>query len=335
MKMKTLLLLAAGLALGSSLSAQVTDAIGQVDNSQQRRALERSAATNLQPGETAAESYEGEQSDVGPQTVIRYPARHNWLQAAGDVTYYRTDNLFLLDDFQQEADVLLSTVEAVITPPRVTLGGGELTTGAGYRHQWYSFGLLGGKVDGADVKLDTFDFNAGTAFADAVWQHGRWTHGIGFDHTRLNGTESGDEFYREYVLRWHTDYTLPLCPKSSLTISYDGDYRWTDPSGYYLLADRINQDRTDHALTALLNFQLCRQALLQPYYRFKFTHFTSRPDRDDYLHTLGLGVYCPINKGLGVRFFAAWETRSVCGSSFAEDYEKFDVGGGLNVTFRF
>lgn len=335
MKTKIILLLAAGLTLTSSLFAQVGDAIGQVDNSQQRRALERSATATLQPGETAAEAYEGEQSDVGPQTVIRYPARHTWVQASADVIYYRTDNMFLLDDFRQEADVLVSTIEAVITPPSVTLAGGDLAARAGYRHQWYNYGLLGGEVDGSPTRLDTFDFNAGTAFADVAWQRGGWTHGIGFDYTRLTGTESGDEFYGEYVARWHVDYSLPLCPKSSLTFSYNGDYRWSDPSGAYLLAGRDNLDRTDHALTALLNFQLCRHALLQPYYRFKYTRFTSQPDRDDYLHTVGLGVYCPINKVFGVRFFAAWENRSVSGNTLAQDYEKFDIGGGLNVTFRF
>jgi hypothetical protein len=257
------------------------------------------------------------------------------VQAGFDVIYYRTDNMFLLDDFKQEADVLVSTVEAAITPPSVTLGAGDLTTRAGYRHQWYSFGLFGGEVDGSAVELDTFDFNAGTAFADVAWQHGRWTHGLGFDYTRLAGTDSGDEFYSEAVLRWHVDYTLPLCPKSALTIRYDGDYRWADPSGYYLLAGRVDQDRADHTLTAALNYQLCKHALLQPYYRFKFTHFTGEPDREDYLHTLGLGVYCPINKVLGVRFFAAWEARSVSSDTLAQDYQKFDIGGGVNVTFRF
>ena len=335
--MKSIRFLILGLTLTGSfrLAAQTADAIGQVDNSQQRRALERSADAALKPGDTAPESYAGEASDVGPQTVIRYPQGRTWIQASTDVSYYRTDNYFQLKDFRQEADVLLSSIEVALAPTAFDVGGGELLPRIGYRHQWYDFGLLGGTIDGATTKLNEFDFNAGTAFADVNWRRAGWNFGGGVDYTRLVGTGSGDEFYSEWTPRWNASWSHPLCPKSSVTLGYDGDYRFSDPSGTYLLAGRYNLDRTDHALTAMLNFALCPHALLQPYYRFKYTHFTGSPDRDDYLHTLGLAVYCPLGQNAGIRFFTSWENRKVTGTDTADDYAKFDIGGGVNLTFRF
>ena len=332
MKKKIILLLGCAMAAATQLSAQVADAIGQVDSSQQRRQLEQAA---LKPGDTAAESYPGEADDVGLQTIIRYPARHNWVQASADVLFYHTDNLFLLDHFTQEANVLLSTIEVDLTPPGTALAGGELFPRVGYRHQWYSFGAFGGHVDGSTVKLDTFDFNAGTAFADVNWRRNGWTLGGGFDYTRLAGTDSGDEFYSEYAARWNAGYSFNLCEKSAVSLGYDGDYRWSCPSGFYPLAGRDNLDRTDHSITTTLSYRLCSHAILQPYHRFKFTHFTGAPSRDDYLNTLGVGLYCPINQNIGVRFFTAWETRNVNGNNTTEDYRKFDIGGGVNLTFRF
>jgi hypothetical protein len=332
MKNQINLLIVSVSLLALQAQAQIADAVGQVDESQQRRRVEQ--LTQLQPGDTAAESYAGEMSDVGPQTVIRYPSRRTWVQASADVLYYHTDNLFLLDNFRQGANVFLTTVEAALAPTDISAGGGELSPRVGYRHQWYSFGAFGGHVDGSTVDLDTFDFNAGTAFADVNWRRDGWTVGGGFDYTRLANTDSGAEFYSEYVTRWDAGYTWRISEKLSAGISYDGDYRWSCPSGTYLLAGREDMDRTDHALTASLSYALCSHAVLQPYYRFKYTDFTGSPDREDLLQTVGLGLFCPLNNWASVRFFCAYETRNVCGSS-ASDYCKFDIGGGVNVTFRF
>ena len=332
--MKIKIIFACALLMAVRLSAQVVDVGSQTDSSAQRRQLEASARATLQPGDTAAESYAGEASDVGPQTVIRYPKRHNWVQASADLLYYHTDNMFLLDNFRQEANVLLSTVEINFTPPGWNYRGGEFFPRFGYRHQWYNFGAFGGDVMGSAVNLDTFDFHAGTAFGELNWQRGGWNLGGGFDYVRLVGTSSGDEFYSEYIARLNAGYTWRLCPKSTFTLRYDGDYRWSNPSGTYLLSGRSDFDRTDHALGATLNFTLCPRAVLQPYYRYKFTSFSRAPSRDDHTHTLGLGVYLPVCDNFGVRLYAAWEMRDGSGGS-ANDYTKTDLGAGVNVSFRF
>ena len=332
--MKNILSLACALALAAQLRAQVVDAGSQTDNSQQRRQLEASARTALQPGDTAVESYAGETSDLGPQTVIRYPKRHDWVSASADLLYYHTDNMFLLDSFRQEANVLLTSVELDVTPPGWNYRGGEFSPRFGYRHQWYNFGAFGGDIMGSTTKLDTFDFHAGTAFGELNWQRGGWQVGGGFDYVRLVGTSSGDEYYSEYIARLDAGYTWRLCPKSTFTLRYDGDYRWSNPSGTYLLSGRSNFDRTDHALGATLNFTVCPHAIVQPYYRGKFTSFSRDPSREDLTHTLGLGVYLPVCQNFGVRLYTAWEMRDATGGK-ANDYTKTDLGGGVNVSFRF
>src|ERR1043166_1867342 len=127
-------------------AAQVPGAIQQVDSLQQRRQIEQ-ASRGYESAESAPELYPGESSDVGPQSIVKLKARKTHFEALADVQYFHTDNMFLTRHDQQEADVLVSTVQFALAPTAYDLGGSKFAPRIGYRHEWFNFG------PGSDEKL--------------------------------------------------------------------------------------------------------------------------------------------------------------------------------------
>ena len=313
-------------------TSQTPGAVGQFDSAKQRQAAAQSARTSFQESEPAPELFPGESSDVGPQSVMRTQRRKTLFEAVADVQYFYTDNMFLTEDNKQETGVLLSTAQFALAPSAYELGPCRFSPRVGYRHQWYDFGLDGAKLNGSTLRLNEFDFNAQTAFAEVQWAHENWIGGVGFDFTRLLTTSHYDEFYKEYVPRWGVQRLFPLCEKAIVSLGYEGDYRFSEGRTFF---DTDFNDRTDHALFTLATIELCRYALLQPYYRFKYTRFTAETDRQDYLHSLGVALYCFLTPQLSVRAFAGYDWRNSDGRDAGSDYNLLDAGGGLNFTLRF
>lgn len=333
--MQTLSRIIAGALFVSALHqsrAQVPGALELVDSLKQRRTVEQSARTGFKEGDTAPELYPGEASDVGPQSVLEMKSRKTYFEALADAQYFYTDNLFLTKAGKQETGVLVSTAQLALAPTPYPLGTGTFAPRVGYRHQWFDFGLDGSRLDGLGLRLNAFDFNAQTIFTDGRWTHGNWMAEAGFDCTRLMSTARYDEFYTEYVPRWGVQRFFPLNDKMAVSLGYEGDYRFTKGD---VALDKDFNDRTDQALFAAWTQTLCPQALVQPYYRFKYTHFTAGGDRDDHLHSLGLALHCFFTPQISLRAFVGYDLKESRGRDSAEDYRRLESGGGLNLTIRF
>jgi len=314
-------------------NAQTPGAIEQVESVQQRRQLD-SAANSQQEGENAPELFPGESSDVGPQSVLRFKPRKTWFEAFADVQYFYTDNMFLTENNEQSSDVLVSSAQFALAPtPPAALGGGQLAPRLGYRHQWFDYGLAGGTVNHSTFKLNEFDFNAQTAFAYGQWTHGNWVVDAGFDFTRLMDTAKYDEFYKEYVPHWGVQRLFPLSAAGALALGYAGDYRFTDATVPFFVASDFN-DRTDHSLFAAYIATLCKHAVVQPFYRFKYTHFTTGADRSDYLNSFGVAVHYFFTPQISLRAFVNYDIRDSSNSA-VPDYNKLDTGGGVNLLVKF
>ena len=331
-----------GLAVAVQTASAQVGAVRQVDSAQQRRELGQSAKA-LGDGETVPELFTGEASDVGPQSVVKFKPRKSYLELSADAQYFHTDNMFLADGGKVGADVLVSMVQAALAPGAYALGEGQFAPRLGYRHEWFNYGLATSKeIEVFDfntggfreVKLREFDFNAQTVFTDGRWRQGNWIIGAGLDYQRLLDSDNYDQFYAEYVPRWEVRRIIPLRDASSIVIAYEGDYRFTDsdlpPSG----EDSDLSDRTDHSLVLNLSHVLCAQAIVQPYYRFQYTHFTAGQQRDDYLNTIGIALHCPLTRNISLRAFVSYDILNTT-SSFAQDYNRLDAGGGLGLTMRF
>lgn len=324
----------AALAVWFSISAfaQTPGALDQADKSQQQR--ERSQTITAGDGEAAPELFSGESSDVGPQSVLRVKPRRTWFEAQADVQYFHTDNMFLTENNEIDTEVLLSTVQFAIAPTPFETESGRFGPRLGYRHQWFSFGLDGEELPFTTLELSDFDFNVSTFFADLTWTCGNWRAQLGFDYQRLLTTDDYDEFYREYVPRWAVQYTWPLTERSAVAVGYDGNLRFTDADVFF---NPDFNDRTDHALFVNYTLALCPQAVVQPFYRFKYTHFTDYfpgQDRNDALHSFGVGLYWLVCPNFNVRAFAGYDVKC-SDNNFVEDYDRLDLGGGVNLNFRF
>jgi len=326
---------------GGAAFAQMPNASQQVENVQQRRSLEQAAQSLT--GTNVPALYESETSDVGPQSVLKMKPRRMWIQAFADEQYFYTDNMFLADHGQQGADVLVSTVQAALAPTPFEFHGGQLAPRVGYQHRWFNYDLAGsGTVNVYDfntgtfntIGLDVFDFNASTVFGDVAWQRENWTFGLGANFLRLLDSGNYNEFYHEYVPRWFVRRDFPLTQTTAISLAYEGDYRATEtaspmPVGY---TGSFN-DRSDHSLVLFGSWRLCSHAILQPVYRFEFTHYT-RINRDDLLNSFGLTLYCPLTKNVTLRGFVGYDNLNTDGF-YAQHYEQLSAGGGLNLTVNF
>lgn len=334
---------AATLASLPAAHAQLPNATQQVDSVDQRRQLQQSADSLGSTNVPAL--YESETSDVGPQSVLQMKARRKWIEAYGDVQYFYTDNMFLANSGKQGADVLVSTVQAALAPSAYDFAGGQLSPRVGYQQQWFTFGLLTpdsiqtynfNQAIGVPntTGLDIYDFNVSTVFGDVAWRRDNWLFTLGCDFRRLLTSNDYYEFYREYSPRWGVRRDFPLSPCTAISIGYDGDYRATRtappvPAGYN---DAFN-DRTDHALSIVGSWRLCSHAILQPYYRFEYSHYT-RISRDDLFHSFGLTLYCPLNKNVVLRTFVGYDNMHTDGA-LNQSYQKLDAGAGLNLAVQF
>ena len=344
MRTQKLFLAAAAVLSGlPSVHAQVLNASQQVDSLDQRNQLEQSAQSLATTNVPAL--YESETSDVGPQSVVQMKTRRTWVEAFGDVQYFYTDNMFLANQGKQDADVLVGTVQAAIAPTPFEFLGGQLAPRVGYQHQWFDFELAGSDtvpiynfqtpfLPATQSGLDVFDFNVSTVFGDVSWRWQNWQFTVGNDYRRLLDSGTYDEFYREYVPRWGMRRDFQLSPTKAISIGYEGDYRITDTPGPvpYGYGTDFN-DRTDHGLYIVGSWRLCSHAILQPYYRFEYSHYT-RTDRDDFLHSFGLALYCPIVKNVTFRAFAGYDNMRTDGA-FVDSYQKLDAGGGMSFIARF
>ncbi|MDB6018306.1 MAG: hypothetical protein JWR19_2795 [Pedosphaera sp.] len=310
--------------------AQTPGALEQVDAVQQRHALEASTQFQHQSGDTAPEIFPGESQDVGPQSVLKIKPRRQWVDATADSQYFYSDNAFLAHDNPQRSGLLASTVQIALAPTPYQLGSGLSAPRLGFRQQWFNFF----EYQSHSPSFDTADFNVQTIFIDERWQHEQWFIGAGLDYTRLLTASTYDQFYSEFVPRWEAQRIVPLCPQSALAFSYEGFYHFTDASGSLFLQPQNSfDDRLDQVIQVSLNFNPCSHVVVQPYYRFKYTHFTSNVDRNDDLHSVGLGLYCFFNQRLSARAFVNYDRRN--STDTLAEYRQFNAGGGLNFTLRF
>ena len=328
--------------------------VNQADNANVRQQLNQTAESQMTGSNSVPQLYDGETSDVGPQSVVTPTVRRTLFQARADVQLFYTDNVFLTDRNKIDSGVLLSTAEFALAPTPYPLGNGTLAPRIGYKGQWFDYLFNDQKVNFIGVglfpplpELNDFDFNSQMVFGDAIWTHNHLSFGAGLEATRMFTTAHYDPFYDEFAPYWSARYVLPLCDKSALGASYFGDYRFTSskPNLTLGIGDRNFNDRMDHGLLLTWTQVLNKHVVFQPFYQFKYTRFAQdvaffnshgvfvSETRNDYLNTVGAGIYWFVCPNCTVRGFVNYN--NLMSSISPLEYREFDGGGGLDVTFRF
>ena len=338
MKTKTLIAFGAGLLAGVGIAgAQTPGAINQVENVQLRQQLDQTAQQKFDAGASVPELYPGEDQDVGPQSVLRIKPRQPLFEAMADAQYFYTDNMFLNDQNKIDTAVLVSTVEIALTPKPFDLAGGKVAPRIGYRHQWFDYGFDGKTLPQTGTLLSDYDFNAQTCFADLQWSQGNWIAQAGLDYNRLMSTSDYDQFYQEWLPHWGVQRVFPLNGKAAFSLGYEGNYHFSDSGSAPAPFNASDfDDRTDQMLVATYVQMLGKYAVIQPYYRFKYTHFTqyTMGSRNDCLNTFGLALYWILCPNCNVRAFVGYDIMNSDNGSVPR-YHQFDAGGGVNVSLRF
>jgi hypothetical protein len=327
------------------ISATVRAQVSEVETVRDREQLKPAVKTQFNDGDSAPQLYEGEDTDVGPQSVVRVKPRKTLFEVSGDVQLFRTDNLFLTDKDpfgsgerdKVDAIVMVTKAEIALAPTPYPIAGGNLAPRLGYRHQWFDFGLDDERLRDSHLNLSSFNFNAQTLFADIRWSRDNWIFEGGVDGMRLMTSNGYDEFYKEVLPHVGVRRIIPLNDKMAFSAGYEGNYHFSDTKVEFYPFDAADvSDRTDQMLFATYTQVLCKHAVLQPYYRFKYTHFTqsSIGARNDYLQSMGASLYLIICPHFNVRAFAGYDIKKT-DNDLASEYHKLDLGGGVNVTFRF
>ncbi len=148
---------------------QVPGAIRQTENNQQMEKWRDLLDENYQSGDSTPALFEGELTDIGPQSILKIKARRKYFSAVVDSQFYLTSNLFLEEDNpgvnKTETTVWVNTLQAAFAPTAYDWKGGRLSPRIGFRHQWFNYGF-GDLRD----KRKAFDFDAQTLFMDVRYR---------------------------------------------------------------------------------------------------------------------------------------------------------------------
>jgi hypothetical protein len=344
-------------------AAQNNPAVNQATTVQQNREVR-----DLAPGDTVAPLYAEEDSDLGPQTVLR-KKKPAWFRGSVDAQVFFTDNLLYENVGEDDGGVAVTSLEAALmTPPCITRLA-SYRAEIGYRHQFFNyFGhediVQAGGLLRRNQHLDAedFDFDSSTAFASVLAQTKHYQFRFGVDYTRLLGFEpirsdDYEEFYREIVPRWSVQRNFRVCDKSIFSLAYLGGYHFSDedvpvvfsrfgptPRSRDFPDDR--SERWEHTFIATYSVRLPCNFVAQPYYRFQYTDYVNpQPsfgrfggvtefDESLCLHTVGFSLGWFPCENFSARAFAGYNWQEA-DENRANEYEKLDIGAGLAATLRF
>jgi hypothetical protein len=321
--------IAASLMISASAAAwaQSPAALDQLNTTQQHRDLDQAGESLYDKDSLAPELYPHEADDIGPQSVLSTKSPRTLFEGVADVQYYYSDNAFLDHNVRLPAGVLVSSAQFSLAPTPYPLGNGQSAPRVGFREQWFDFL----QYDSHGLNLNAFDFNVQTVFAEERWSYKNWIFGAGFDYNRLLTTSAYRQFYSEYVPRWEATRIFSTGRHQAFSLGYQGYYHFGN-SSVFQLPDSGFADRLDQVLLATYSYGVTSDFILQPYYTFRYTHFTGE-NREDYENSVGLGLYYFIGNYVSARAYVGYDVRN--SSVLDAEYHQFDAGGGLNFTIKF
>lgn len=338
----TVTFLAALSILPGSARAQTAGAVNQLDSAQQKRAAEGIA--KFESGTNAPEFYAGETEDVGPQSVLKLKPKRTLFEGIADVQYFYSDNALLDHSYRVPSGVMVASVQAAIAPTPYPLGSGQSAPRIGIRQQWYDFHQLNSQ----NPSLRTYDFIAQSAFIEENWAWHDWSFGVGFDDTRIVTPTDYHQFYNELVPRYNISRTIHINEKQLISLSYQGYYHFTHASGFGSLSSAsqittvtTNQvggpssklfDRLDQVFTIGYVYAPTTYSVIQPYYAYRYTRYTSDVTRDDHMHSFGLALYLFAGKNFNARIFTSYDKRY--SSITAAEFHQFTTGLGLDLNVK-
>lgn len=332
--------LVAFVAVSSQAQPNASTSIQQMQNFQQNMEQQK-PLLGLKTGTNAPETYPGENSDIGPQHILRLLPPRTHFEVDADSQYLYTDNALLTTRPYTYSTEFVNTIRAAFSPTPYKMGTGRFAPSAGVISQWYNYGLgTGSKVAGGGP-INAIDFNVQTVYAAAKYLYPNdWSIFGEFDYTRLLSQINYDEFYHDFTPIAGVQRLFQVGNKGLIAASLQADYHasWT------VNTPQNSQDRADGIFSLSYAYQITPKFVVQPSYRFQYTHyrFATSPDtihhasgREDFLNSLGLSLGYYFTPNLSLRVFANYDVKDITHDNLAPRYHDYNVGADLAYTLRF
>jgi hypothetical protein len=303
-------------------------AVQQMQNTQQ--AQQQSSLPSLVPGTNAPELYPGENSDVGPQRILRVAPRPTPWELYLDSQFFYTNNATFSSNPKTGSGVFVNTAQISYSPGPYALGPGSFAPSAGLASQWYNYGRK---------SLAPFSFNAQTGFLTGKYNLGTdWQVFGGASYTRLL-KPNYEESYREYLPNLGVQRLFTIRDNLIVILADQVAYHFTHvpPVPFFASSTTIN-DRFDDTVNLAVAWQLSSHLIAQPYYRFQYTYYRKdtlqTSSRSDYLQTGGLTLAYYFNKTASVRTFFNYNAKK-SSDRLTPDYQEYDGGLGVSADIKF
>jgi len=320
------------LAVSSQAQPAPATSIQQMQNFQQNMEQQK-PLLSLKAGTNAPETYPNENSDIGPQHILRLLPLRTLFEVDVDSQYLYTDNALLTQRPYTSGTELVSTIRAAFAPTPYKVGTGRLAPSIGYLSQWYDYGLGG-------HDLSVMDFNVQTAFAGAKYLFPNdWSVFGEFDYTRLSSQQLYKHFYSDYTPIVGVQRLIQVGTKGLISASLHADYHnsWT------VNTPNNSQDRADGIFALAFGWQFTPHFMVQPSYRFQYTYYryATSPDtihhasgRNDYLNSFGITAAYYFTPNFSLRVFANDDIKET-DDSLAQKYHDYNLGMDLSYSIRF
>jgi predicted porin len=353
MKIRYLLsgLFVISLGLPAVLNAQPIPAVNQFDRTQRELQMQKPIALNLSTNVAAPEIYTGENTDVGPQRILRLTPRKTYFSLIADSQYFYSDNVYLSDGTKQDSTLFVNTIQFAFAPEAYKMGSGLFSPAFGFRSQWFNYGLGYDHTDTTQIgtntvtsSIDRLDFNAQTFFINGRYQLNTWQFNAGFDFTRLLDQDKYEEAYREYVPTMGLQKFFPVNDYLIFNAGVQTSYHLTETTQLPPFQRSDVNDRFDGVFNVSMSYQIGPHFVVQPSYRFQYTyypHFTDNiipwTERTDIIHSMGLSATYYFTRNISARIFANYEIKNSDYSHTPSElsYHKFDAGAGAGLNIRF
>jgi hypothetical protein len=314
------------LTVGTLLLRAQPPAVQQLQNTQQTQ--QQNAFSSLVSSPTAPELYPGENSDIGPQRILRISPRPTPWELYLDSQYFYTSNATFSTNQKFGSAVFVNTIQLSYSPGPYKLGPGTLAPSAGISSQWYNYGRK---------SLAPFNFDAQTGFLSAKYNLGtHWQIFGGVNYTRLLNPDY-KETYREFLPNLGGQYLFSIRNNLILIVSDGVAYHSTYVPPVLSGSPSIN-NRWDETVNLAVAWQLTDHLIAQPYYRFQYSYYRTdtlqTSHRSDYLQTTGLTMAYYFTKAASARVFFNYNSKK-SSDVFVADYQEADGGLGASLDVKF
>ena len=296
----------------------------------QNNAQQQAPLPGLRSGTNAPEMYTGENSDVGPQHILRFNPRPKWFDVLLDSEVYYTDNANFATKSQSIGSaVFLNTVQVALTPPPLDLGEGKLNGMVGFSSQWFNYN---------DRAMAPLDFDAQTILVGLRYSLGKWQANVGANYTRLlSQPDDYNETYNEYLPSASLQRFIVFNDKMLLAVGDQVDYHFTHVPTIFSQPTEVN-DHLDNIIFFTFNWQITQKFSFQPFYRFQYSYYPmdtlNVSYRDDYMNSMGITLIYTFNKYISARAFFNYNDKLSDDPNTAE-YNEWNSGAGASLDIKF